>query len=68
MKPTWLPFVRVRSVGDSLARARGLGGKVLLEPSPGLLEGRVAVIADPTGAAIGLLEWNDAPAAASGGP
>jgi predicted enzyme related to lactoylglutathione lyase len=58
--PTWLPFVRVSAVGESVAKARQLGGSVLLEPSPDLFEGKVAVVADPTGAAIGLLEWSDA--------
>lgn len=56
-KPAWLPFVRVKSVGDSVALTRELGGKVLIAPKAELLQGRVAVIADPTGAAIGILEW-----------
>jgi predicted enzyme related to lactoylglutathione lyase len=59
VQPTWLPFVRVKSVGESLALAKRLGGEALLEPRPELFEGRVAVVADPTGAAIGLLEWSD---------
>lgn len=59
-KPTWLPFVRVKSVGESVAQAKRLGGKVLIEPKPELIEGKAAVISDPTGAAIGLLEWSDA--------
>jgi predicted enzyme related to lactoylglutathione lyase len=59
-RPTWLPFVRVKSVTDSVALAKQLGGKVLIEPSPDLLEGKVAVIADPTGAAIGIMEWHEA--------
>jgi predicted enzyme related to lactoylglutathione lyase len=59
VQPTWLPFVRVNSVAESVARARQLGGKVLVDPSPELLDGKVAVIADPTGAAIGILEWNE---------
>jgi predicted enzyme related to lactoylglutathione lyase len=58
VRPTWLPFVRVKSVNESVDLARQLGGKVLLEPKPELLEGKVAVVADPTGAALGLLEWN----------
>jgi len=60
VQPTWLPFVRVKSVGESVASAKRLGGAALLEPRPDLFEGRVAVVADPTGAAIGLLEWSDA--------
>ena len=59
VRPTWLPFVRVNNIYDSVARARELGGEVLVVPKPGLLGGKVAVIADPSGAAIGLLEWSD---------
>ena len=65
IQPSWLPFVRVKSVSDSLARAKQLGGKVWIEPKPELFDGKVAVITDPTGAAIGLLEWS--PEAAKGG-
>ena len=59
VRPNWLPFVRVKSVGESAAKARALGGKVLIAPKPELFDGKVAVIADPTGAAIGLLEWSE---------
>ena len=57
IKPTWLPYVRVKSVSDTVAKAKQLGGGVLIEPKPELFQGGVAVIADPTGAAIGVLEW-----------
>jgi predicted enzyme related to lactoylglutathione lyase len=56
--PAWLPFVRVALVGEAVKRARELGGRVVVEPRPALLEGRLAVIADPTGAPIGLMEWD----------
>jgi predicted enzyme related to lactoylglutathione lyase len=59
VQPNWLPFVRVKHVGESVAQARQLGGKALIEPKAELFGGKVAVIADPTGAAIGLLEWGD---------
>jgi predicted enzyme related to lactoylglutathione lyase len=59
LKPNWLPFVRVKSVTETAAKAKELGGKVLLEPNPDLFGGKVAVIADPTGAAIGLFEWSE---------
>jgi hypothetical protein len=35
-----------------------LGGKVLIEPKPEVFEGKACVVADPTGAAVGLLEWS----------
>jgi predicted enzyme related to lactoylglutathione lyase len=57
VQPTWLPFVRVRNVTESVALAKQLGGEVRIEPRPELFDGKVAVVADPTGAAIGLLEW-----------
>jgi predicted enzyme related to lactoylglutathione lyase len=60
VQPTWLPFVRVKNVGESVALAKQLGGKVLFDPKPELLNGKVAVIADPTGAAIGIMEWQEA--------
>jgi predicted enzyme related to lactoylglutathione lyase len=60
VRPDWLLFVRVKNLGDSLAQTKKLGGKVLIDPRPELLGGKVAVVADPTGAAIGLLEWSDA--------
>lgn len=59
VQPTWLPFVRVKNVGESVAQAKQLGGKALIEPHPELLQGKVAVVADPTGAAIGVMEWQE---------
>ena len=59
VNPTWLLFVRVKAIGESVARVRQLGGKVLIEPKGEILEGKVAVVLDPTGAAIGLMEWRE---------
>lgn len=57
VNPTWLPYVRVKSVSETVAKAKQLGGTVLIEPKPEIFEGGIAVIADPTGAAVGLMEW-----------
>ncbi len=57
VKPTWLPFVRVKNVGESVARAKELGGRTMLEPKPEIYNGKLAVLADPTGAVIGIMEW-----------
>ena len=59
VQPTWLPFVRVKNVAESVALAKQLGGKVRIEPKPELLDGKAAVIADPTGAVIGIMEWSE---------
>jgi predicted enzyme related to lactoylglutathione lyase len=57
VNPTWLPYVRVKSVSETVGKAKQLGGAVLIEPKPEVFEGKVAVLADPTGAAIGIMEW-----------
>jgi len=58
LRPEWLYFVRVGDVAASLARAVELGGSVIAPPRPDLLDGRLAVIADPGGALLGLMEWD----------
>jgi predicted enzyme related to lactoylglutathione lyase len=55
-RPGWLPYVLVEDVAATLARARNAGGKVLLEPRATLLGGNLAVIADPLGGAIGIVD------------
>ncbi|MHC1764527.1 MAG: VOC family protein [Verrucomicrobiia bacterium] len=57
--PTWLPFVRVKNVGECVAQAGQLGGKVLLAPTGEVFNGKLAIIVDPTGAEIGVMEWSD---------
>jgi predicted enzyme related to lactoylglutathione lyase len=52
----WLPYVIVENVDTSLAKATSLGAKALT-PVMAIGEvGRIAVIADPLGAVIGLHE------------
>jgi predicted enzyme related to lactoylglutathione lyase len=58
VRSAWLPFVRVKTITASVTQAQQLGGKVVLAPKAELFAGKIAVIADPTGAAIGLLEWD----------
>jgi predicted enzyme related to lactoylglutathione lyase len=53
--PTWLPYIRVADVPASVEAARAAGGKVLLEPVA-LSRTSVAIIADPTGAPVGIVQ------------
>ncbi len=64
VQPAWLLFVRVENITDAVTSAQRLGGKVLVAPRQELADGKAAVISDPTGAAVGLLEWDyeEAPA------
>jgi hypothetical protein len=62
----WLNFVRVVNAGDASRKAVALGGRVLVEPHPDRHGEMVAVIADPSGAPFGLLEWSDSESKAVG--
>ncbi len=55
----WTNFVRVTNVTDSAARAVSLGGKVLIPPHIDRNGGQIAIVADPTGAPVGLMEWSE---------
>jgi hypothetical protein len=55
-QPGWLPFVQVDDVLGTIGRAVIAGGKVLLSPRPELLEGRLAVLADPRGGVLGVVD------------
>ncbi len=54
IRPHWLPFVRVADIEAVIAKTTALGGRVILAPRPDLRNGTVAIIADPTGAAVGV--------------
>jgi predicted enzyme related to lactoylglutathione lyase len=57
--PHWLNFIRVVSATDTTARAVALGGTVLVAPHLDRHGGHVAVVADPSGAPFGLMEWTE---------
>jgi predicted enzyme related to lactoylglutathione lyase len=50
MPPVWSTYVTVTDVETSAATAKELGGAVLSEPMDVMDAGRMAVLADPTGA------------------
>jgi uncharacterized protein len=53
---TWVPYLRVRSVADTVSSASAAGAKIVMQPTP--MHGTtVAVIVDPTGAPVALAEW-----------
>jgi predicted enzyme related to lactoylglutathione lyase len=56
-QPTaWLAYVLVDSVAGTLEKVRKLGGKVIVDRTPIPEMGAFAVLADPTGAALGVWE------------
>ena len=59
VQPHWIAFVRVTDVPHAADSAKTLGGRVLVEPHQDRHGGTVAVLADPTGAAIGVMDWTE---------
>ena len=58
-RPHWLNFVRVANAADAAKKAASLGGRILVEPRMDRHGGQLAVIADPSGAPFGVMEWSD---------
>ena len=56
--PGWLGYIRVADVASTVALARQLSGRVLVPPRPDLFDGKVALIADPSGGVFGVLQWD----------
>jgi predicted enzyme related to lactoylglutathione lyase len=54
MPPVWSTYVTVRDADATAAKAKELGGTVLREPMDVMDAGRMAVLADPTGAVFCL--------------
>jgi len=55
---TWLPYVRVKLLQETIARIKEAGGRVLAGPSPEFRQGRAAICADPQGAVFGIVQWS----------
>lgn len=57
VSPGWLHFIRVDNLADALERAKANGATVLLPETSDQFDGNLAIIEDPVGAAVGLIEW-----------
>jgi predicted enzyme related to lactoylglutathione lyase len=57
--PHWLNFVRVTDAAEAAKKAVTLGGRVLVEPRMDRHGGQLAILADPSGAPFGVMEWSD---------
>ena len=57
VEPIWAPYLAVEDVAATTKKAKSLGGRVLLEPNPEIRDGRVALLADPTGGAFFIFEF-----------
>ena len=57
IEPVWVSYLRVGDPAAIVARVPELGGRVLAPPRPRAMGGEVALIADPSGAAIAIQTW-----------
>jgi len=62
LPPVWIPFLRVDDASATAVRVRAAGGRVVIEPRPDRLQGRVAVFTDVGGAPFGVLAVSKEPA------
>jgi predicted enzyme related to lactoylglutathione lyase len=56
-KPGWLGVIRVTNLDETLARVPTLGGEVVVAPHEAAFGSRFALIADPTGGTVGVVEY-----------
>jgi predicted enzyme related to lactoylglutathione lyase len=58
-QPGWLAFVRVANIDDLVGKVESLGGRVLVPPKATQPGSRIAILADPVDAVIGVMEMSD---------
>jgi uncharacterized protein len=58
-KPVWLTYFGVDDPAAAAMQAKALGGRIVLEPSPEIREGSMAVVTDPSGAVLVLQRWSN---------
>lgn len=59
LAPVWSTYVCVESADDTATSSKGAGGSVLAEPFDVGHAGRAAVVADPSGATVGIWQPNE---------
>jgi uncharacterized protein len=57
MPPMWGSYVTVSNLDETVATVKRLGGGVLMEPMEVKTVGRMAVIRDPQGAALSVIQY-----------
>jgi hypothetical protein len=56
-EPRWLGVIRVADLDQTLDKVAGLGGEILVKPHAVEYGSRFAIILDPTGGTIGLVQY-----------
>ena len=58
MPPSWVAYIMVADIADTVQRATELGGQVLVAPMPMGEMGLFALLQDPTGATVYVAQFN----------
>jgi predicted enzyme related to lactoylglutathione lyase len=54
--PNWLPYLHVANLNETLTKVTANGGKLLVKPNTRVYNGKLAIIADPGDAAVGIVQ------------
>lgn len=57
LNSNWLPYVLVADAAAAAGKAKALGGRVVLAPRADIRDGSLAIVVDPTGAALALQKY-----------
>jgi predicted enzyme related to lactoylglutathione lyase len=57
LNSNWLPYVLVADAAAAAEKAKSLGGRVVLAPRAEIRDGSLAIVVDPTGAALALQKF-----------
>jgi uncharacterized protein len=57
LNSNWLPYVLVADAAAAAEKAKALGGRVVLAPRADVRDGSLAIVVDPTGAALALQKF-----------
>ncbi len=57
VRSNWLPYIRVADAAAAAKKAESLGGRIALAPRPEVRNGTLAIVTDPSGAAVALQQW-----------
>lgn len=57
LNSNWLPYVNVADASAAAEKAKSLGGRVVLAPRADVRDGSLAIVVDPTGAALALQKF-----------
>jgi predicted enzyme related to lactoylglutathione lyase len=56
-EPVWLTYFGVEDPAAAARKAESLGGRIVLQASPDVRDGAMAVVTDPSGAVLVLQNW-----------